>query len=474
MPDLRSHTRWLVFVSIVLFTSACRDAIAPRTDNVGRVAPLASLVTLSSAKTVTLTYICGNRFRVRNPLSNTVLVHWDVHHTSDSGTLTLAPRPSNGLYSETFFTTHATGTTRLFFEGTLIQTAKNGSKGDDGEGGDDKHSDSNGDHGNGDNSTACPGNLVIVVGAGVLGLQSGSTPYMNGTTVSYSAQPAAGYTSVRIFLDTLEVPATGILTIAGAKTLVAFALADNATRPTDPGLIQRFRSLLSSNTQVADYQSLIYAAAALADQVGPERADSITRASADAAFSFPRDSAALTQLDQHLAGHSFDAESLPPVESALPFGPNATLPYGFPSNATVIPPLGASRMAPLSGGAQLRTPGSRVSVTITPTPRSANPRPVIVVHVNGVNTSLDEFPANVRTLRFAVREQPLLTDPRHARVTGIYNPNIGFFFHCTSKHAMRTRSQSTSGRNPAIVASTDIQSRLHSSRITADRNCRRR
>lgn len=438
MAGSRRRTTWSSLVAVVLIAYACRDAIAPRTGSVFRLAPVANLVTLDSAKRLTLTNICGNRFRARNPLGDTVRVHWDVYHTSDSGDLTLPARPAGGSYSETFFTTRATGTTRLFFHGTLIQTAENNTHRNDAKGNDSKGNKGRGDDGKsdegnkekGDNnketeSNVCPGNLLVVAGEGVLGLQSGSTVYTNGTTLSYGAQPDAGYTSVRLFLDTREVPATGTIKILGAMTLVAFALPDSSSPPVDAGLMQRFQGLLTSNTQVSDYQSLIYAASALADQVGPARTDTVLRASADAAFRFPRDSSALAQLEQTLAGHSFDAESLPPVEPVLPFGPGATLPFGFPSNGASAPPLGGSRVAAPSSRAQIWTPGSRVNVTITPPPSSSNPRPVDVVHVNGLVSNADGFVANIQALRSAVREQPLLNDSRHTRVTGFYNQNVG-------------------------------------------------
>ena len=440
MSEIRSRTKWSTSVGIVLFAIACRDTIAPRTNSVGRVVPLVNLsVTLNAAKQVTLAFVCGNRFRVRNPLTDTVRVHWDVYHTPDSGSLILPPRPTNAQYSETFFATHATGTARLFFQGTLLQTAKNSSEGGDsnGENGhgndnrgiDDPENKNDGNDGHGNDGTVCPGNLVIVAGAGVLGLQSGSTAYTNGTRVSYSVQPAIGYNGVRVFLDATAVPVSGTIEISGAKTLVAFALLDTTSFPTDPGLIQRFRSLLTSSTQVADYQSLVYAVGALVDQVGLARADTLIHESASVAFHLPRDSAALVQLEQNLAAHTFDAESLPPIEPALPFGPGATLPYGFPSNASVIPPLEASRIAAQDNRALTLLPGTRVNVVITPPPRSSNPRPVNVVHVNGLRTTCVDFLMNIQSLRGAVREQVLLRDSRHARVTGIFNVNTGLIHH---------------------------------------------
>lgn len=77
---------------------------------------------------VTLTYICGNTFRVRNSNTAPVTVTWDVYQKNETGTLILPPKPASAPYSETWFTTVNKGTVRLFESGTLIQTKANGNK----------------------------------------------------------------------------------------------------------------------------------------------------------------------------------------------------------------------------------------------------------------------------------------------------------------------------------------------------------
>lgn len=72
MAGSRRRTTWSSLVAVVLIAYACRDAIAPRTGSVFRLAPVANLVTLDSAKQLTLTNICGNRFRARNPLGGSL------------------------------------------------------------------------------------------------------------------------------------------------------------------------------------------------------------------------------------------------------------------------------------------------------------------------------------------------------------------------------------------------------------------
>lgn len=74
---------------------------------------------------IRLTYICGNKFRVRNPNAADVPVNWDVYKKSETGTLTLPPKAADQPYSQTFFTPVNTGTVRLFHSGQLIQTKAN-------------------------------------------------------------------------------------------------------------------------------------------------------------------------------------------------------------------------------------------------------------------------------------------------------------------------------------------------------------
>lgn len=73
-----------------------------------------------------LTYICENTFRVRNPNYVAMPVTWDVFGTAESGSLVLPARTGAVPYTETFFSTTATGTVRLFHHGSQIQVKANG------------------------------------------------------------------------------------------------------------------------------------------------------------------------------------------------------------------------------------------------------------------------------------------------------------------------------------------------------------
>lgn len=71
-------------------------------------------------QSIKLTYICGNRYRVRNTSDEWVGVSFDVYQTPERGELTVGPG------AEVFFTTLLNGTVRLHYGGALIQTKANG------------------------------------------------------------------------------------------------------------------------------------------------------------------------------------------------------------------------------------------------------------------------------------------------------------------------------------------------------------
>jgi subtilisin family serine protease len=78
---------------------------------------------------LTLTYMCGNRWRLRNPHAQALDVTWDVFRTTARGALTLPARIEGTAFSETFFETPVVGTTRVFYSGRLVQTKAHGNRG---------------------------------------------------------------------------------------------------------------------------------------------------------------------------------------------------------------------------------------------------------------------------------------------------------------------------------------------------------
>jgi hypothetical protein len=89
---------------------------------------LAPAVNLSNAQadSIRLTYLCGNRWRVRNPIADTATVTFDVYGTTERGTIVLPPRPVGQPHSEITFVTVNRGTTRLFYRTRLVQTKAHG------------------------------------------------------------------------------------------------------------------------------------------------------------------------------------------------------------------------------------------------------------------------------------------------------------------------------------------------------------
>ena len=86
-------------------------------------APEAAVIPLSA---VTLTYMCGNRFRFRSRVFANLSLRYDVYGTAESGQLPVVT-PAPGLtQTEIFFTTRAKGTVRVFYRAQLLQTKANG------------------------------------------------------------------------------------------------------------------------------------------------------------------------------------------------------------------------------------------------------------------------------------------------------------------------------------------------------------
>ncbi|MCE2942673.1 MAG: hypothetical protein LW922_13315, partial [Gemmatimonadetes bacterium] len=88
----------------------------------------ASNVALAATGQVTLTYMCGNRFRVRNVNGFALQLRWDVYKTADQGAVAVPGRPAGSAFSEVFFSTATPGTVRLFQGASLVQTKANGGK----------------------------------------------------------------------------------------------------------------------------------------------------------------------------------------------------------------------------------------------------------------------------------------------------------------------------------------------------------
>ena len=91
------------------------------------VDPAGEQVSISAAQAgLQLTYMCGNRFRVRTTRTDTVRVRWDVYQKNDTGSVLVPGILSPAVQRDVFFETSAKGTTRIFLGTQLVNTKANG------------------------------------------------------------------------------------------------------------------------------------------------------------------------------------------------------------------------------------------------------------------------------------------------------------------------------------------------------------
>ena len=102
---------------------SCTDAPTAALDTV-------ALTVVPGTDSVTLTYICGNMFRVRNASFEPRSVRWDIYGATpaDTGSLRVRGRDVGAAYVDYFVTSRTKGTMRLFVGATLVNTKPNGNK----------------------------------------------------------------------------------------------------------------------------------------------------------------------------------------------------------------------------------------------------------------------------------------------------------------------------------------------------------
>ncbi|HYC32213.1 MAG TPA: hypothetical protein VEB59_07975, partial [Gemmatimonadales bacterium] len=122
-------TRWLPrplvapFGALALILAACQQ------DSVPTAEPTAAAPALVvDPETITLTYVCANRYSVRNTGPIEATVTYVVVGTSESGQLTLPAPVSPATHTDTPLTTQSTGTVQLLLEGTVIEEVPNGAR----------------------------------------------------------------------------------------------------------------------------------------------------------------------------------------------------------------------------------------------------------------------------------------------------------------------------------------------------------
>ncbi len=77
---------------------------------------------------INASYICGNKFKVRNVNTVAVPLTWNVVNGSETGAVTVPAKQSNGEPGSVFITTIEKRTLRLYYNGQLIIAVANGNK----------------------------------------------------------------------------------------------------------------------------------------------------------------------------------------------------------------------------------------------------------------------------------------------------------------------------------------------------------
>lgn len=250
-----------------------------------------AVASAASSPAILLTYMCGNKFRLRNTYDTAAVVTYDVYKTSEQGTLTLPPKPAASPYSETFFTATNTGTVRVFANGILIQTKANGGK-------------------------ACTASanrrLISVVEAGVSGSPATrDTLYTSGATVAYNFSAATGYHDVLVTLDGQTVPSSGSVVMDTVHFLRASALLNVELPAGGEALLQSARAILTSGDPVVAFQNHLDEVLDSYQLLDEAEATRRLEAIYFLAFDPIQDSAALRRVDDALAGHVFNVYPRP-------------------------------------------------------------------------------------------------------------------------------------------------------------------
>lgn len=96
-------------------------------DGTRLVDPAGDQISLAAAQAgLQLTYMCGNRFRVRTTRTDTVRVRWDVYQKNDTGSVLVPGIQGPAVQRDVLFETRVKGTTRLFLGTQLVDTKANG------------------------------------------------------------------------------------------------------------------------------------------------------------------------------------------------------------------------------------------------------------------------------------------------------------------------------------------------------------
>jgi hypothetical protein len=235
----RRSVSFLVTAILWLGVAGCRDAPSA-SDAAG---PLPPALAAAPDQRLRLTYMCANRYRVRNYNPEPFAPSFDVYNTPDRGWAYVPARPTGADYAEAFFVTERRGTVRLFVDGVLQDTKANG----------------------GTNCTSASLHAEIDPGVSTP-LAGGQTSVAVGSTVTITAVPAPGYDGLRAFVDgrpvtlpyallatthhSVRISANRVVD-GSAPTIALAALVRRALDDADPGPALRSLDTLAGSLDAA-------------------------------------------------------------------------------------------------------------------------------------------------------------------------------------------------------------------------------
>jgi hypothetical protein len=233
-----------------------------------------------------------------------------------------------------------------------------------------------------------PQRLTVIADSSVrLGAPLPSGDYAKDTTLTYSVEPAPGYTDLLITLDSVPVPAAGTIVMSRPRVLLAVArpAAAPATLPANDPAVSRLAAVLESPRPEFSYQSFLDGVAALSARVTADSLARHMRGVEDWLISDDERVASFREVDSLLVGRVFEWR----------------------------PPASAQNVSPVP---------ERFARSIAP-PAAEGPR-VALIYINGIANSLEDATTSQAQLASLARQQSPALASRRARHMTVYSPSV--------------------------------------------------
>jgi hypothetical protein len=238
--------------------------------------------------------------------------------------------------------------------------------------------------------------LMVLADVGVTGAPAaGDTTFTQGTVVPYAFHGANDGRTLRVYLDGVVVPESGVVQMNGDHALFAALVVDLTLQPVDQDLYTAIRNVQTAADPVSAFQNLLDKVASASVEVGSDETDARMRRASAAAIDLNRDSAALRRIDEALGGHMFEVK-LGSAGRALP------------SRVRISP----SRAAPGRPRSNSRLESSTQAADST-----------MFLYVNGVGNLYQDAAKTAAELAALLREDPRFADPGEIVVKFFYNRN---------------------------------------------------